>query len=163
MVSLPFTQPSALATVSEPVLKIATGGSAAGGLLNAATSLLGTNQGPDPWLRSLVSLNLAQQLLNVTDCSTDHVELILVDDEATPATSLGDQLVISWGSDDSATRFTGRISKIEHTIEGQRRLVLTNAGHTLAHAHTNATFVESSTDDIFQALASEQGIEGDFG
>lgn len=162
MPSLPFFDEQQTAPTRVPIISITLGGdsggeSGFGGIVDAASSLLG---GPAAaaWSDHLVSLTLQQGLAP----TVDHLDLLVAAPVGgtAPSAALGDNGSLEIGSSSELMKlFTGQVISIEQRSDGLCSYRLSNGSHLLACIRRNGSVAEQSLTDAIGQLASEAGYQ----
>lgn len=155
MPGLPFFDEAAPQPVRAPRVEVnissASDSGGVGGLVDAATSLLGASAASS-WGDFLVSMSIHRGFAP----AVDFVELLLVDREDAPIAELGDNGSISMGSVDAMNEvFNGAVIAVERRTDGLRRYRLANTGSTLAQTRINQTVNDMSVADAINFAAGE--------
>lgn len=159
---LPTTAPTA---VRRPTFEVSFSGSSnsspLGGLMSAASSVLGVDLGGsgDAWKRSVVAIVLE------TGCApgVDVLEIELAADSEAPTVAVGDVGSLSLGYEDDANElvFTGQVEQIRYSTAGITRLTATNGGAALAKLRLNQSYAQQTAGDIVRDLTGRSDINPD--
>lgn len=136
-----------------PAFKVSKSAGGGGGLLGAASSLLGMAQS-DPWAECVQSVQVDLQLApGVDHCTLD------VAGASMPDVALGDALKLELGyTDQLSPVYTGKVARILSRQDGRVQITLDNGALTLARLRQNTSFEQQSLSNVVTTLLNDAGI-----
>lgn len=136
-----------------PAFQIGQGASGGGGLLGAASSLLGMAQS-DPWAECVQSLQLDLQLAPGVDTCT-----IETAGAGLPDVALDDALTVQLGyTDQLSPVYSGKIARLLSRQDGSVQITLDNGALTLARLRQNTSFEQQTLGNVVGTLLADAGI-----
>lgn len=136
-----------------PAFKVSKSAGGGGGLLGAASSLLGMAQA-DPWAECIQRVQVDLQLApGVDSCLLEAAGASL------PDIALGDALKLELGyTDQLSPVYSGKVARILSRQDGNVQLTLDNGALTLARLRQNTSFEQQSLSNVVTTLLNDAGI-----
>ncbi len=155
---MPFDLPTssvASGATAAPAFAVRQGAaSAGGGLMAAASSLLGAPQ-QDPWAGCLKSISITRGFAP----GVDVCELVVARTPDLPALAVDDELALQLGYGDSLSpAFSGKVARLVCALDGTLRLSLDSGCLALSRQRKSESFEQQDAGRLVRALLSDPGL-----
>jgi phage protein D len=93
--------------------------------------------------------------------SVNSAEIVLAFADAAPSVAVGDSGTIALGYEDgqTITAFTGSVESVRSAVDGRTRILMVDAGATLARFRANSSYEGQRADDVIRDLAARAGVQ----
>lgn len=155
---MPFDLPSSSSSTGAteaPAFAVRQGAAGgAGGLMAAASSLMGSPQ-RDPWAACLKAIAITRSFAP----GVDRCELDVARTPDTPDVAVDDALSIQLGYGSSLSPvFSGKLARIVTALDGTLRLSLDSGCLALAHYRQNASFEQQDAGRLVRSIIGSPGL-----